>query len=302
MSEISGFAVALALPVLAGIFLAKLVKSIGTIEVLPDKKYHWPTTIERGELLGNMYHKELIGFNEQKLNLLKNNTLNIFEQQHNHLEAMMRSINAVDIMSVVANEKHQDLYAMAHDNLGKIRNIIQKNEQSNNDFELIKTTDTLLRKLTLSAHSTLADIERDTTSDLVKETLQSMGYKLKTKGGNILGVSRETSIRATVSSEGHVLLDTKSFKGISCQKEVARFENTLKENGIVLRRLLTVPTKRRDGVLLKDPFPPLKIEQDIVADNKEMNQTPGHKSTNQNQNNFLRNQSLQRQRQKLKGV
>jgi hypothetical protein len=171
---------------------------------------------------------------------------------------------------------------------------------SRNIFETAKRTDSLLRSLTLGAHSTLADIEHEVASDLVTETLQSMGYHLiRTKGNSLIGTSEETGIRAKVLSGGNILLDTTSFSGLSCQKEIVKFENKLKEKGVVLKRLLNADTKRTDGVLLKDPFPAFEKKEDFAGVNLTKPRSV-KRGLNEQQYYCLMNRNLQRQNQRIK--
>jgi len=299
MSEVSSFAVAVVLPVAAGVYLAKLLASIGKNEELFEKKYHWPTTIEREELLKTTFHKDLVQ-SGSKLSLPENDSLHDLTECHNQLEDMMRSFESQDIMSVVAEQNHGDLLFEAQSNMRTMKEALTINRPSKNLFEMASKTDILLRKLASETHSTLAEIEREATSDLMTETLQSMGYRLKKKGNTLLGVSGDTSLKARVLSDGSLTLDTTSFSGISCQREVARFENELKKKGVVLRRLLGSQKDRKEGVLLKDPLPAPKTPQGNVSENKGVSQQTDHGLNQQEQYYYLKNRSLQRL--KVKGA
>jgi hypothetical protein len=302
MSEISTFAVVLFLPIVAGICIAKLCKHIGSAGMRPQKKYHWPCTIERDELLQNNYHKELAQFEKTKLVQPGQSSLGVLRDQQLHLEAMMRSLESVDVISLIAKEKHGHQFDEIKSNLKTIGETIKTDSSNRNISEMVQRTDSLLRSLTLAAHSTLADIEREATSDLMTETLQSMGYGLVTKGNVLLGNSGETSIRAKVLSGGSVLLDTTSFSGLSCQREVAKIENKLRERGVVLRRILSEQSKRSEGVMLRDPFPPLKTEPLSIPEIQTKSQQAKSPSIDQGQYHYLMNQSQQRQIKKIKEV
>jgi len=255
MSELSIFGVALILPIAAGVYLANLVKELGTNGMLPKKKYQWPTTLEREELLKVTYHKEFCRMEKQTLSLPEDNSFIALRNHQIHLESMLKSLDSVDLMSAVVQEKHEDMFSKAKSNLRTIKEALMDNRPNSRVLEMASNTDSMLRKLTLNAHTTLADIERSTTSELVSDTLHSMGYRIKARGDTLVGSLGETSIKARVLSGGSISLDTTSFNGLGCHREVARFENELKENGVMLRRLMTSQAKRQESVLLRDPLP-----------------------------------------------
>ena len=82
--------------------------------------------------------------------------------------------------------------------------------------------------------------------------------------------------------------------------EIAKFENNLKEKGIVLRRLSNVQDKREMAVLLKDPFPPLAFSQLPTAKAQSTIQPMKHDTQVQHQ--LFMKQLLHRQGQKLREI
>lgn len=280
MSEITLFELALILPIRAGVYLAKLMASIGKNHLLLDKKHHWPTTVERQEILKNTYYKLM-----QDKKLMRNSS-----EQQNHLNAMLHSIQSIDILSMTAKEN--PLFKIAQLNMLKIN---EDNGNGKSIHSLVNETDSILRQVTLNAQSRLADIESETAGDLLSDTLQSIGYGLRRKGNNLIGVKGETSIRAQVVSGGRIELDTRSFDGLTCHKELARIENGLKDQGIILRRILNSQKSRRENVALRDPFPSIKPMKDIRTDNNEKGRTEVN-----GDGQYLRLVNQERQRQKLR--
>jgi hypothetical protein len=146
----------------------------------------------------------------------------------------------------------------------------------------------------MKAHSKLSDIETEVTSEVVSDTMRSLGYNIRQRGSLFAGSLKETSMRATVLSGGKIVLDTTSFKGLSCHKEVSRFEQRLKERGIVVRKLINHQNKRGGNVVLKDPFPVYKSKSQNCSKSKD------DKAKKDLQNFHLLTQNLYRQRQKLR--
>lgn len=290
MSELTPLVVVFVLPLAAAALLYKLGQNIGTSVTLSNKKYNWPCTIEREELLLKNYNNELLKHTNSMPPLLHNKPDATLRMQENHLKAMLGSINKIDIMSEILNHKYTDQFKELQSEIDKICEFDKSQITPQKTYELLKNAESQLRDLTVKAHSQLSEIETDTTSEIVAGTMKSLGYDIKNRGSLFAGSLGKTSIRANVLSGGRIVLDTTSYKGLSCHKEVARFETKLKENGIFVKRLHNSEFMRRGGVLLKDPFP-------ICTENKQAtsNQT-AKKSTLDYQNNYLLTQTLLQQK------
>ena len=300
MSEISNFTAALILPVAAGVCIARLLKYLGSKAIPGPRAYQWPTTIEREELLRSTYYREFAKLEEKTLNLAESESPGIIEFQQNHLQAMVRSLETLEPMALVAKERYGATLTELTSNLGVIEESVQKKQVTAQTENLVESTDSLLRSLTLEAHCTLAEIEQKVTAELVSKTLGSMGYSLRQESSTIVGTAGESHIRAEVSSAGSVLLDTTSFSGLTCHRELARFEHSLKDEGIVLRRCLVEEAKRKRGVLLTDPFPPLKHAQDIKTEQKRKNQSIQLNPAKQEQYVYLMNRNLHKYGERIK--
>lgn len=301
MSEINPFAIALLLPIAAAKHFSKLAGLIGTNEFMSNKKYNWPSNVEREELLRNSYQYELTKL-QGNLSLIKNNPVDLLITQQNHLKAMLHSIQKVDNVNVVLNTKYSNQFNTAKNNLLKLTEAIRQASQSKKDLiELSKQTDSQLRELTLKAQSIILDIELESTSEIMSESLHSLGYRLRKKQNVLVGSMGELTLKAEILSGGNIVLDTRSFGGFRCHKEVARLENKLKEDGIVLRRLLNPQTNKKEGVLIKDPFPSMEtIDVSAVELQTISQQTNG--SSEQEQQNYVRNRNCQREKQLVKEV
>jgi hypothetical protein len=300
MSELSHFATALILPVAAGVCVARLLGYLGSKAISGERRYQWPTTTEREELLRSTYHRELATLEERSLDLPEPDSLRVIGSQRDHLEAMMRSLETVEPMALVARERHGAELAEARSNLGIIEESVKKRQVTGHTNKLVEQTDSLLRSLTLHAHTTLAEIEQEVTSELVTKTLGSMGYDLGHEGSTVVASTAETSIRVEVSPAGGVLLDTTSFSGLSCHRELARFEHTLRDEGVVLRRCLAEESKRRGGVLLTDLFPPLRTLQGHLTKRRAKARQKHPSPTEQEQRVYLMHRSRHKEAERIR--
>jgi hypothetical protein len=302
MSEISNFAVVLALPIAAGILLAELLKTIGSRAKLEHKKHRWDFSMRREELLIDNYYKEFDSLMSRNFPLRCDNSKSLLQEQHLHLEAVKRSIESSDLIALVVEEKHKPLLDDAQSKLTRIRDVLKSNPQDMNILKTIKQTDSILRNITMSAHSTLVDVEKTVSSKFLTDTFESMGYRLKTKGSTLVGNSGDINVRADILPNGSIVLDTTSFSGLSCQKEIARFEDKFKEKGVVLRRVLDAQSRRKEFVLLKDPFPHLDTTFNLRTKLKRTTPQPGQMVGEQGRKKIIINQSLHKQKQLLKDI
>jgi len=304
MSELSLFSVALFLPLATGTLLARLIQRLGANKGLLETHCHpWPGTVDREDLLNANYKNVLMQL-DQNHRLLEPQPggRSPLSSAHDHLQAMMQSLDNSGLLYEVVAETQKERLAEARANLLTIKNSLQACHPEASLKDMIEQTDLSLRTLTMQAHAYLADIEREVTTDLVGETLNSLGYRLETRDNRLLGKSGDMIIRAGIETDGRILLDTTSYSGLSCQQEIARFESKLKENGVLLKRTAYDRALRKPGgVLLNDPFPPLGTRLGPLADNSSISQSTEQDNPHQQDHQVqqLRHQLLQKKTQRL---
>ena len=300
MSELSVFELII-LPVKVGNLFTNLLKELGPVSIIGKNKYQWPTTMQRQELLRSCYHEELEAKGAGTLTKPQNDGLGTLRRHQAHLEAMIGSIEKMELISKLAEEKFAPEMSLARSNIQMLKAAIQSETSDPSALKAASRADSLLRNITMEVHTTLAGIEQEATKNLMAKTLDSMGYRTKAKNNVVIGGKNDSVIRAQIAPEGHISLDTKSFSGLSCQKEVARLENRFREQGVILRRLTEGQFSPGARVHLRSPFPTLNQAQDALSSQKGLKEgTAEQEPFRQAHHNHLISSLMQRQAQKLK--
>lgn len=253
MSDINIFRAVFILPMAVGKLLGELHGAVDDILTPRKRQIHWDTLGQRELKLKESYLKA------QSYPMTLGNTgsfpqsMNLLAKQHTHLNAMVTAVKQVPVMNLDLNPN--PMWAKCQQDIKRIGKAILTKRPTPEIISLANQTDAQVRQLTLDSHRSLALAEQNVVGNLTVDTLQSLGYRLKAKGTTLLGSAAKTSLRAKIEPGGGLVLDTTSFKGMDCHKEVARIENALKERGVVLQRVASGPGAKTQGVLLQDPFP-----------------------------------------------
>jgi hypothetical protein len=272
MSDINIFRAVFILPIAVGKLLGELHGAVDDLLIPRKRQIHWDTLGQRELKLKESYLKAQshpmtlgnVGSSSQSMNLLT--------KHHTHLNAMVTAVKQMPVMNLNLNPN--PVWTRCQKDIQRIGKAILTKRPTPEIISLANQTDSQIRQLTLSSHRSLALAEQNVVGNLTVDTLQTLGYQLKAKKTTLLGSTAKTSLRAKIEPGGGLVLDTTSFNGMDCHKEVARIENALKERGVVLQRVASGPRTRTQGVLLQDPFPafnqhvevspvidPLKAEQ-----------------------------------------
>ena len=266
MSEIRWYSICANIAKSSNVFCQRMLKLLMEIEIIPEVEleYQWLCTHDREEALNKNYRNKLAELEKNSLPEIDNNDHKYLDYLQNHLNAMMHSVKKEEIVFNLISNKDPDKITNICSNIKKISTVDTELKLDEQLINLAKETDNSLRDLVFSAHTTMAQVEQKVTGDIISETLQSMGYRLK-KGKNILaGSSKDATIRAEIQETGKIVIDTTSFSGLSCQKESLRLESELKSQGMVLTVQLNALKGKNKKSILRNPFPSLKVPKSIV--------------------------------------
>ncbi|WP_419656038.1 uncharacterized protein Dvar_51430 [Desulfosarcina variabilis str. Montpellier] len=267
MSDLSIFRIVFILPKALGELVRQLHGSMKSELTIQGKQLRWHTCGERELELNRVYHEILT----QTTHLNRKESLPkpiiSLNQQHTHLKSMVTALKQLPVMAHTLETRPQ--WKECQQAIRTIGKAAANQRITNEICDLVHQTDSSIRLLTLNAHRRLAQVEQNVVGSLTVDTLQTMGYRLKARGHNLLGSAGKTNLRAKVELGGRIMMDTTAFSGMDCHREVARIEHALKERGLVLQRVGGDSRIRHQGVLLLDPFPKMDHSTDPVTTQNE---------------------------------
>jgi hypothetical protein len=277
MSDINIFRTLVILPIAVGKLVNELHGAVDDLLTPRKRQIHWDTLGQRELKLKESYLKAQshpmtlgnVGSSPQSVHPLA--------QQYTHLNAMVTAVKQVPVMNLHLNPN--PMWAKCQQDIKRIGKAILTKRPAPEILSFSQETDAQIRQLTLKSHQSLAFAEQNVVGNLAVDTLQTLGYRLKAKGTTLLGSTRRTSLRAKIEPGGGLVLDTTSFKGMDCHKEVARIETALKKRGVVLQRVVSGNGARPQGVLLKDPFPAFNQNVDLAPATKQIINNQGSQTT-----------------------
>lgn len=273
MSEINIFSIG-ALVGAAAYGIASIIgKACGSAcQYQPNNEYL--STPEREMLLRSLYSKN---FAELENRIVSNKGAKTFRQDNAaihkvkaiHTVSMFETITNVEPMAFVAKAKFGEKWKKIESAISKIKTEMDpQNSNLKRVCNLADENEALLRKIITDSHALLARAEEKFLLNTVTESMNTLGYKVKSKGTCLLASKGSVSVRAKVG-EGRLNLDTTSFPGISCHAKVRKIEKELRSRGLVLQRLCeNTLNLRRDRVRLKDPLPACPSEKQNSATKK----------------------------------
>lgn len=301
MSSMDSFATQFFTPISLKRLSKRLSELTTNTESLLKTDFEWEPTINRTEFLKNSYNREL-------LNLSGGSILNPKDQRHiephvtkvNHLEAMLKSIETQPLINFVAKQKFGEKLKGVKATFSELKKSCSLDFKPSKKTEsLLQESDQNLRKIAMDSNRLLASIERETTSELLKSTLSSMGYDLRSKENMILAGSGETSIRARIMEDSTISIDTTSFKGLTCHREMAKLQDQLKRQGVQLMSINHCRDSLRNKALLTDPFPKLNQAGTQIKDS-EIQTENAQSNLSQTTDYLTRARQFQHQSLKLK--
>ena len=256
-------------------------------------------TQEREIALKELYIKNFVGLEQEHIvqavesdKILSNDHVSKSQLQAIHVISMAESIAQVEPMAFVTKKKYGSKLKKVHSLVKKIKSHLQDNIYDSDAVQKLTTDcEPILRKIAKDTHSLLANAEDKISLETVTATMNGLDYKVKTNGKNLIGSKGNISVRARAEG-GRLMLDTTTFPGISCHREVHRIEAELERRGFILRRAYENTMKLNEGyVKLKDPFPPFPVAN-LKRDRIRQKHSDKNKKTNKSLNNYQTNKHI----------
>jgi len=238
------------------------------------------TTNERVNALGDSISCHLSDLNITIKELQRNNPLTSGTVEAAAKVVSLHEALAEDKQHLLQTLVNRTLTSKDIDTINLASNYLKAGDV--NGLSMISTgVETLLNKMNngvRTAHSEITKAETEVLSEKMAESLNAMGYQVKSKsrGGErlIRGKKKDLSVAARITG-GELSTDMAGFEGGACKDELKRLNEELSRKGIVLGDIHSEYHGKRDGGVLAQeaskeiPFEFNPLQEKTSSDSKE---------------------------------